>query len=139
MPEIANRYAGIGLFMPKRTHDTISQFVAAKKTFPRLVDAWWAGLCIGVRLDKRLEVPGDKTKFMDGNILSSDPWRITHLELIALAEEGESALQQPSRVVSIATNYANFGLDWLLENCLIGSVEPQIALLNRLSQESLAT
>lgn len=139
MSEVANRYSGTGLFMPKRTHDTISQFTGAQKTFPRLVDAWWVGLCIGVKLNKSQNVPGNRTKFMDGNILSSDPWRITHLELIALADEGEQVLKQPSRVVAIATGYANFGLNWLVDNCLLDSIEPQMALLNRLSLESPAT
>jgi hypothetical protein len=138
MSGVVNRYAGIGLFMAERTHDSISQFVGPTKPFTRYIDAWWLGLCVGVKFNKGQPEVGKRIKFMDGNILGSDPWRITHLELLALAEEGAEVVKQPGRVVAIATNYANYGLNWLVEECLLENLEPKVVLLTKLNPEALA-
>ena len=79
----------------KKFHEIISPHVShGKGPFRRWIDAWWLGLCIGHHQDQRLPLPERShcTKFNDGGILSSDPWRITHLELLVLAEEGEEVL-----------------------------------------------
>ncbi|MEU3560466.1 hypothetical protein [Kitasatospora sp. NPDC006786] len=114
-------------------HRIVRDRTGSGKVFPRQIDAWWLGLCIGVRLGEKtpLYPEGKRVKFIDGGILNSDPWRITHLELLALSTEGDDILSQPRRVLQIAMEYANFGLEWLRDECLL-KVEPTLSLLNRL-------
>ena len=73
----------------------------------------------------------DRTKFNDGGILASDPWRITHLELLALADGGEDALMSPSGVVTMASEYAHTGLVWIAD-ALLGEAQATLRLMNRL-------
>ena len=72
-------------------------------------------------------------KFNTAAILNSDPWRITHLELLALSEEGSDVLDNPGRVIHIASEYANAGFPWLLDR-MIGEAEPTLALMNHLAE-----
>ncbi len=73
---------------------------------------------------------------MDGSIFNSDPWRVTHLELLALSKEGDDVLAEPRRVVGLAMEYANFGLEWLGESLF--KTEPTLSVLNRLDVGTLA-
>src|SRR5688500_14920196 len=116
MADIVNRYSSVDLFMPQDTHTIIKEFHGpGDRPFPRLIDAWWLGLCIGVHEGEREPfASGDaRVKFMAGDILSSDPWRVTHLELLALSLDGPELLQNPSKVIQLAMEYANYGLRWL--------------------------
>jgi hypothetical protein len=75
-------------------------------------------------------------KFNDGGILSSDPWRITQLELLGLAEtEDEAVLQDPGLMVQIASEYAFTGLRIVEEICS-GAPEPALSLITRLSEHT---
>lgn len=135
---IANNYAGADLFIPTHLHPTVRDACGADKPFLRQIDAWWLGLCVGIRLAEKIQpTPANQTKFNTGAILGSDPWRITHIELLAVAEEGQEVLEQPSRVLNIASAYANAGLEWLVENCLIGNVQPIVTIANKLGTDQL--
>jgi hypothetical protein len=136
MGEIFNRYASIDLFMPEGSHRVIREHVGANQPFPRQVDAWWIAFCIGIRHNQTRPLPDKRTKFMDGNILSSDPWRIIHLELIALSLRGEEILTRPRDVVQLATEHANYGLE-LLAEALMGQNEPTLAMMNFLDPAKL--
>ncbi|MFE7093135.1 hypothetical protein [Streptomyces erythrochromogenes] len=138
MTVAVNRYAGVDLYMQEEIHRIVRDRTGAGKMFDRQIDAWWLGLCIGVRKGERISLSPDTrtVKFIDGTVLGSDPWRITHLELLALATEGDRALEQPRRVMGIAMEYANFGLEWLRDECLL-KVEPTLSLLNRLDLSTL--
>lgn len=133
MAEVANRYGNQDLFIAQeiseRMGDVVSRSDKDPKPFLRQVDAWWLAIGIGLRLGLRTPLPEKTVKFNDGGILSSDPWRITHLEALALAEEGETALQNPAQVIRIASEYANAGLKWLVEQTL-GEAEPTLKLMN---------
>ena len=76
-------------------------------------------------------MPEKRVKFDTASILNADPWRITHLELIALAEEGPEVFDSPTRVIEIASKYANSGLPWIVET-LLGESEPTLTFLNLL-------
>ena len=104
-----------------------------RKPFQRQIDLWWCALCLGVRLERRTRLgPRDSlVKFNDGGILSSDPWRITHLELLALAELGEEGLDNPSDTIQMAAEYAATGASVIEEIC-VGAAEPTLTLLTRL-------
>jgi hypothetical protein len=134
----ANRYAGIDLFMHEDVHGIVRDRTGAGKMFDRQIDGWWLGLCIGVRKGERIPLSSGprNVKFIDGMILGRDPWRITHLELLALSKEGDDVLAQPRRVIGIAMEYANYGLEWLRDECLL-KVEPTLTLLNRLDLNKL--
>lgn len=136
MTEINNRYAAIDLFMPEDSHRIIREYVGAGQPFQRQVDAWWIAFCLGVRHNQRRPMPDRRIKFMDGTILSSDQWRIVHLELIALGLRGEGILTRPRDVIQLATEHANYGLD-LLVGALTGQNEPTLALMNYLDPAAL--
>ena len=137
MPDVMNRYANQDLFLAQDVSEKLGDFVSRSdrdvKPFSRQVDAWWLAIGIGVRLGRRTPLPASTVKFNDGGILSSDPWRITHLEALALAEEGEQVMDSPAQVIRIAAEYANTGFPWLFEQ-LIGEAEPTLTLMNRLAE-----
>ncbi len=131
MTDIINRYASADLYMPETLHRAIREHVGASHAFPRYIDAWWVGFCLGTRHGETrpLPAPDNRVKFMDGTVLSSDPWRIIHLELIAVGLRGEEILTNPREVVQLASAYANFGLEMLV-GALTGQNEPTLALMN---------
>ena len=86
-----------------------------------------------MRQGLRDPLPEKRVKFNDGAILSTDPWRIVHLELLAIAEEREAVLENPRPVIRVALEYANGGFPWLLEQ-LVGEAEPTLRLMNRMDE-----
>lgn len=132
---VLNPYASQDLFISAENSDRLGPFVSRAerdgRPFARQVDAWWLAMLVGVRDGLRTEIVGRSVKFNDGGVLASDPSRITHLELLAVAEEGVEVLQRPAQVIRIATEYAHTGFDWLFEQ-LIGEAEPALTLANRL-------
>lgn len=124
MPVDTNPYATQDLYVPKEWHDSYQRYAIQARAevrdldvtpFPRMIDMWWVALCIGVREGRRSPLGERPTKFADGAILSSDPWRVPHLGLIAVAEEGVNILERPSEVIKIACEYAATGSAWLVE------------------------
>ncbi len=138
MTTTANPYATVDLFLPADIHQRIDSFVsrsdADPRPFARQVDVWWAAIGIGVRAGSRTPMPENRTKFHSGVVLNSDPWRITHLELLALAVEGETALESPPQVIRIASEFANTGLPWIVE-ALLGEAEPTLTFMNRILED----
>ena len=136
MTLLANPYASQDLLIDSELHARFSSYTRIKNsTFPRWIDAWWLGLCVGDTMNRRIPLPEGRdrrTKFNDGGILSSDPWRITHLELIALAHGGDEALTRPSEIIRLANELANGGLLWIAD-ALLGEAEPTLRLLNELT------
>ncbi len=123
MPVDTNPYATQDLYVPREWHDSYQRYAIQARAevrdfdatpFPRMIDMWWAALCIGVREGQRSPLGDKPTKFADGAILSSDPWRVPHLGLIAAAEEGVGVLERPSEVIKIACEYAATGSGWLV-------------------------
>jgi hypothetical protein len=134
----ANRYAGVDLFMPNSVHIHRDSFVerseSENRPFRRQIDFWWAGLVVGVRMGEESQPLGDsgQTKFGTGVIFNSDPWRITQLELLALAESGAEIFSSPGRVVAIAQAYANIGMQWLIDT-LLGEADATLSLTNHVA------
>lgn len=137
MNNIVNRYASQDLFIARTHHERLSGFVSRSEQdsqpFARQVDAWWVAIAIGVQRGERIPLPTDQVKFNDGGILNSDSWRITHLELLALAEGGEEMLDKPVEVIRMASEYANAGFPHLLDH-LMGQPEPTLNLMMRLGE-----
>lgn len=135
MSVIANPFDRSDLYIASEYHSTIIASVDRAdgyKPFKRQVDAWWLALGIGVQRHYRKELrPAERVKFMDGTIFGSDPWRITHLQLLGLNWFGPEALSRPSDIINAANEYANGGFDWIVET-VSGDPKPTLAVYNRL-------
>lgn len=134
MTEIVNPFANQDLFIAEVHHDRVRNYVSRSQSdhhpFARQIDAWWAALTIGARRRERSPLPRNAVKFNDGRVLATDPWRIIHLELLALDEGGPEMLNSPSEVIRMASEFANAGFSALLGQ-LVGEIEPTIHFLLR--------
>jgi hypothetical protein len=102
------------------------------RPFKRQIDAWWLALGIGIQRGLRTPLaPADRTKFMDGTIFGSDPWRITHLQLLGLNWLGAEALSKPTEIVTAANEFANTGFEWIVET-VAGAPNRTLAIYNRI-------
>ena len=128
------RYGNQDLWLPKNFHTEFQKQLVdqsnVRTPFPRQVDLWWYAFGTGVVEGRRTPLPKRDllVKFNDGGVLETDPWRITHLELLALAEEGQAAATNASTVVHIANEYAITGCG-ILTNSLRGVVNTQLHLI----------
>lgn len=136
----ANPYAAQDLFVPQQWHESYQRYTSLARSegrdldgapFPRMIDMWWTALGIGVKEGRRSTLGVQPVKFADGAILGSDPWRITHLGLLAIAEEGESILDRPAEVIKIACEYAAAGSERLVE-AMAGHARPMKPLMTYL-------
>lgn len=80
-------------------------------------------MCVGLREGRRSPLGDKPAKFADGAILSSDPWRVAHIGLIAVAEEGPEVLERPGDVIRIVSEYAATGSEWLVQ-VMAGHAKP---------------
>lgn len=137
MPDPINRYATQDIFVPADSHHSLGEFVSRsekeRKPFARQVDIWWVAFGIGVRMGYQTTLPAERVKFNTAAILNTDPWRITHLELVAVSVDGDRVLNEPARVIQIASEYAATGLPWLID-CMLGEAEPTLTLMNRIDK-----
>ena len=80
--------------------------------FPRMVDMWFLALCLGAKQGNKEDLSGVKMhKFMDGTVLSSDPWRIDALMLLAIAlTDNTEIVAEPGKIINLANEYAAGGL-----------------------------
>jgi hypothetical protein len=130
------------IFVPERYHEAFQRYASTRKSgvegidaspFARMIDMWWASLCLGVRKGVRLPVGEQRTKIIDAAILGTDPWRITHVELLAIADAGEEVLDRPAEVVRIASEYAVAGMKDLIEE-MLPYPEPMFPVCNYFKQ-----
>jgi hypothetical protein len=136
MAEPIAPYVSQDLYLPRAFDEEFSELLVSgkrgsDKPFPRKVDLWWATICIGAALDQHRPVPKDRVKFHTGQIFANEQWRVTHMELLALARHGEDALRSPNRVVECAEEYGMAGIEWLTDK-LRASTRPSIKLLMEL-------
>lgn len=136
MAAVANPYANIQLRIPEHEWEAVRRFTmtfrdeegAAPKDidqspFNRYVDLWWAALTIGVREGIRSK-PSEWHDFTPAVVFNQDPWRIRQLELLALAEAGNTdVLDDPGQVISTANEYAATGIAILIDR-MTGQTEP---------------
>ena len=140
MAEIVTPYTSQDLFLTKVfdnefANELVSRSVDGPQPFPRKIDLWWVAVVVGAALGHRTPLPpADKlTKFNTGAILGREPWRVTNLELLALASEGEDIISKPSDVVRIGHEYAMTGLEWIADR-LRGSSQPLLTLMTSLEE-----
>lgn len=140
MQEPIAGYVTQDLYLPRDFDDEFSDLLvdgkkASERPFPRKVDLWWTAICIGAALGDHRPVPKERVKFNTGQVFANEQWRVAHMELLALARDGENALRQPARVVQIAEEYGMAGIDWISTR-LRGSTRPALKLM--LELEDLA-
>lgn len=136
MSRAANPFATTDLYVADEVHGVITDNVHrndARRPFRRQIDAWWLALLIGLQNGEHRPLTGKTVKFMDGTIFGSDPWRITHLELLGLSWFGPEGLDRPHDIVSRASEYANAGFDWVVET-VAGQTNRTLALYSRLGE-----
>ena len=137
MGSVPNPYSNQDLFVSKEFSESHMKHLVGRgdprKPFSRQVDLWWVALCLGIRAEYRTRLGPREglVKFNDGGILASDPWRITHLELLALAELGEGGLGDPAATIQMASEYAATGLKAIGEMC-VGAPEPTLTVVTRI-------
>jgi hypothetical protein len=134
MSVVANPFDRSELFIAAEYHPAITATVDRadeNKAFRRQVDAWWLALAIGVQRDQRRQFSGERIKFIDGIIFGSDPWRITHLQLLGLLWFGADALDRPGDIITAANEYANAGFDWIADTA-DGAGNRTLAIYNRI-------
>jgi hypothetical protein len=135
MAAVANPYANLQLRIPEHEWNAVRRFTTTfrpedgsepnidQSPFNRYVDLWWAALIVGVR-DGRRSKPVEWHDFTPAVVFNQDPWRIRQLELLALAEAGDTdVLDDPGRVISMANEYAATGIRILIDQ-MTGQTEP---------------
>ena len=135
MSIVPNPFDRFDLFISTEYHQTVTASVDRAdgyKAFKRQVDAWWLALAVGIQRDRRKPFTGERVKFIEGTIFSSDPWRITHLQLLGLVWFGTEALEHPSEIINAANEYANCGFDWIVET-VDGAPNKTLAIYNRIA------
>jgi hypothetical protein len=131
--DVVNPFLNAPLRIPNHCWSLVEKFTTTqqaqadpdKAPFRRYVDLWWAGMCLGVREGRRTTLPENEWhKFNDGTVLSSDPWRIIHLQLLAVGlTGGADILDDPGAIVRMANEFCATGLPRLLE-AMNQSTEP---------------
>ena len=126
----ANPYINLELKIPKQYFEDFEKYTSRFKAedgsakdidrspFDLYVDFWWVAIGVGV-CEGRVSNTEDLKKFVTGVVLSQDPWRITHLELLAIAYTGSpDVIGRPGEVIEIANGYAAIGVPILVEMLL---------------------
>ncbi len=92
--------------------------------FPRVVDLWFLAVCVGYQKGTKKAVE-DPHKFITGEILARDPWRIELLECMALENWGTGdALENPNATIALANEYAAGGLPEVFDMLEQGNAHP---------------
>ena len=95
---------------------TVSEYI--RKPFPRMVDFWFAAICVAVSKElKPIKLDGIKTyKAIEGAAIASPEWRIHALQLIAIAQTMDvNIVKDGSRMMEIANGLAFAGMPILIE------------------------
>ena len=139
-----SRYRDLDLWIPETFHtEFVRSDTLVKRgddpyvAFSRQIDLWWYAVAIGIQKGKRTPLPDRKNlvRFNEAGVLESNPWRITHLELVALAELGGGVVTEPSRVILHAHEYAMTGFKILTQE-LRSVADLQLHLLTLLSSNN---
>ena len=132
--DIANPFSQAALQVPDGAEEFLARFSGTfrpqtggesdidKQPFRRYIDLWWVAMCLGLQEEKRTTA-AKWHRFIEGNVLSSDPWRVIHLEMLGVALLGADALKDPNQIIRMANEYAATGIA-LLTEVMTGRSEP---------------
>ncbi|MGL5370255.1 MAG: hypothetical protein ACRDBF_04395 [Plesiomonas shigelloides] len=119
-----NTFASFQIAIPNKYQDKIKKYCSTggsnidifNAPFKRQVDFWFVALCISFKEGLLREKVKDTYNATTAAILSSDPYRIHLMYLIALSDtKSEDILTNPRAIFDICCEYANAGIPYLLE------------------------
>ena len=119
-----NPFASNELRYPSTQREDYQRFCTGGQTgndrqpFPRMVDLWFAGVCVAARRGLApAELAGQDTVYMTGgDILGNDAWRIQVIMLIALARQDDVEIVDSSaRMMAMANGLAAAGVPHIVE------------------------
>lgn len=120
-----NPFAGVDLVAPVELRDIYDRYtqsggrsVIDQSPFPRMVDLWFAGLCLAARKGlEPVDLSGQETfKFIEGSIFDRDSWRVQAVMLTAIAVQNDvEVVGQPRRMMAIANGLAASGVPHIVD------------------------
>ena len=111
----------------KRYCQTGGSAIIDQMPFPRMVDLWFLAVCVAARLGLEPVDAGEyKTvNITPGSILSTDPWRVDALMLLAIGKTGDANIvSDPRKIMALANGLAAAGLPKVFGMLKDGNAEP---------------
>ncbi len=146
--DVVNPFQQSPLYVPANELESVRRFTGTfreegrtesnidRSPFANYIDLWWAAMCVGVQEGRRTAA-AEWHRFIDGNVLSSSPWRIAQLELLAITVEGPDSLRDPNKVALMASEFAATGIP-ILVDVMAGTSEPIWAVSNLLRNRAVS-
>jgi len=149
MAYVTNPFQNLELRIPEAYRDEVDRFCQTQpgggtrpppddSPFERQIDIWFLAVCIGARKDKRTKIKS--YRFITGELLSRDPYRIESLELLAVSYTDDPwILERPSEIMDLANELAATGLAEIIDMLKDGSAKPIWNLTDNLTELLPAT
>lgn len=151
MSYVTNPFQNLELRIPEAYRTEVERFCQTQpgggsrpspddSPFERQVDIWFLAVCIGARRGRKSQVIKPH-RFMTGEILSRDPFRIELLELLAISFTNDPwILEKPNEMMDLANELAATGLPEVFDLLKDGNAKPiwnlQDNLLEALSNKN---
>lgn len=150
MAYVTNPFQNLELRIPEAYRDEVDRFCQTQpgggtrpppddSPFERQIDIWFLAVCIGARKGKRTQIKRPH-RFITGELLSRDPYRIESLELLAVSYTDDPwILERPSEIMDLANELAATGLAEIIDMLKDGSAKPIWNLTDNLTELLPAT
>ena len=134
-----NPFAQYNIEMPRSYKDKIAMFCSTgsvkrsriRAPFHRQVDFWYAAFLLAVRNRLSPEQDRDTYNVTPASILSTNPWRIPHIQTAYLVlTQNVSGLAENKRVFDFASGMANAGIPLLIQLLEEDDDDPMWAFLD---------
>ena len=147
MAYVTNAFQNLELRVPEAYREEIDRFCQTQpgggakpspddSPFERQVDIWFLAVCIGARKRKRTKLIKPH-RFIWGDILSRDPFRIELLELLAISYTNDPwILEKPSEIMDLVNELAATGLPEVIDMLKGGNAKPIWNLTDNLTELS---
>lgn len=129
-----NPFQGLDVSVPTefraefgRYCQTSGRSLIDQSPFPRMVDMWFAAVCVAARRGLSPAEGGryETYKIIEGSIFGNEPWRVRALMLLAVAHTGDvNVVAEPRRMMNLANGFAVVGLRPLVDMLRDGDAEP---------------
>jgi len=145
MAYVTNPFQNLELRIPEAYRDEVDRFCQTQpgggtrpppddSPFERQIDIWFLAVCIGARKGKRTQIIRPH-RFITGELLSRDPYRIESLELLAVSYTDDPwILERPSEIMDLANELAATGLAEIIDMLKDGSAKPIWNLTDNLTE-----
>jgi len=150
MAYVTNPFQNLELRIPEAYREEVGRFCQTQpeggtkpppddSPFERQIDIWFLAVCIGARKGKRTQIIRPH-RFITGELLSRDPYRIESLELLAVSYTDDPwILERPSEIMDLANELAATGLVEIIDMLKGGSAKPIWNLTDNLTELLPAT